>query len=75
MGKNKEMNKVKTISKKEYDRLKELRSIYTKMEMVYTSDKWSKEFEERTMMLYSIEKTTMKKLEPNKNTISEPFTI
>lgn len=75
MGKNKETNKVKTISKKEYDRLKELRSIYTKMEMVYTSDKWSKEFEERTMMLYSIEKTTMKKLEPNKNTISEPFTI
>lgn len=75
MGKNKETNKIRTISKKEYYRLKELRSIYTKMEMVYTSDKWSKEFEERTMMLYSIEKTTMKKLEPNKNIISEPFTI
>ena len=75
MGKNKETNKIRTISKKEYYRLKELRSIYTKMEMFYTSDKWSKEFEERTMMLYSIEKTTMKKLEPNKNIISEPFTI
>lgn len=65
----------KKIDKSNLNEFKKIKEIYHKMERVYVSKEWTSEYNRRTMYLFSVEKKTNKKLEPNKNILSEYFNI
>lgn len=52
-----------------------LREIYARLESKYASPEWKDEAKQRMIVIYSIERTFEKNLEPDKIVMSKPFTL